>query len=142
MWAKVLTADDFPDLGHGAIDEEHRLILRHIGELRDALAQKLPPGDQRFLLHEFEMDPRNNCRDEEEVMVLDGFPEYQFHRQAHEALYRMLHRLESVVISGHLKAALEELRAIREVVEHHILHDDSRIAKWHRLKNISPDAPD
>jgi hemerythrin-like metal-binding protein len=142
MWSASRTGGDFPDLGNVALDEEHEAMMRHIDELRDAVAQALPPGDQRFLLHEFEVDLRNNCHSEEEMMQHDGFPEEQAHRQAHQALYRALHRLEWVLLGGEVEAAFEELRVIRETVQNHISQDDARIANWHRLQNISPDSPD
>ena len=117
-------------------------MMRHIDELRDAIAQRLPPIDQRFLLHELEVDLRNNCQSEEQMMQHDGFPDEQAHRQSHQALYRTLHRLEGVLLGGEIKATLEELRVVRETVENHILQEDARIANWHRVQNISPNSPD
>ena len=89
-------------------------MMRHIDDLRDAIAQRLPPGDQRFLLHELEVDLRNNCQSEEQMMQHDGFPDEQAHRQAHQALYRTLHRLESVLLGGEVEATFEELRVVRQ----------------------------
>jgi hemerythrin-like metal-binding protein len=142
VWSASRTAKDFPDLGNVALDEEHEAMMRHIDDLRDAIAQRLPPSDQRFLLHELEVDLRNNCQSEEQMMQHDGFPDEQAHRQSHQALYRTLHRLEGVLLGGEIKATLEELRVVRETVENHILQEDARIANWHRVQNISPNSPD
>ncbi len=142
MWFVSGTAKDFPDLGNAALDEEHETMMRHIDELRDAIAQHLPPADQRFLLHELEVDLRNNCQNEELMMQHDGFPDEQTHRQAHGALYRILYRLEGVLLGGDVAATLEELRVVRETIQNHILQEDARIAHWHRVQNISPDSPD
>ena len=61
MWHTAELEAEDANLGHTALDEEHAMILRHIDELRNAIAAKLPAHDQRFLLHEFEMELRENC---------------------------------------------------------------------------------
>jgi hypothetical protein len=109
-----------------------------LSELRNAIAEKLPANDQRFLLHEFEMELRDNCRGEEQMIALDRFPD----RQDHESLFRLLSRLETTLISGDSETALEEIRPVSKVLFDHITAEDARIASWHRITAITPDSPD
>jgi hypothetical protein len=109
-----------------------------LSELRNAIAEKLPANDQRFLLHEFEMELRDNCRGEEQMIALDRFPD----RQDHESLFRLLSRLETTLISGDSETALEEIRPVSKVLFDHITAEDARISSWHRITAITPDSPD
>lgn len=142
MWAAFKQGEDFPDLGHAALDEEHEQISRLLNELQNAIQQRVPPRDQRFLLHQFEVYLRVNCREEEEMMEHDNYPNLKGHRAEHENLYRKLHEFERDLINGKQEESAEHLRNIRYSLLHHVRHEDSRIASWHRVQSISPDSPD
>ena len=134
MWVNSTGADDFPSLGHAALDEEHQQIARLLDGLRDAIARGAERSDQRYLLHELEVYVRINCRGEEEMMA--------GHRQDHAELFRKLHSLEGVLLSASTNTALRELQTFRHAFLNHIQHEDARVASWHRIQSISPDSPD
>jgi hemerythrin len=142
MWAEFITGEDFPTLGYAALDDEHLQIARLMNKLHDAILQCLPVGEQRFILHELEVYFRINCREEEQMMDQDNFPNVRLHKQLHAELIQKLHHFEGTVLSENPSLMLEELRFIRHTLLHHIKQEDTRIADWHRIQNISPDSPD
>lgn len=142
MWAAFVSGGDFPSLGHEALDEEHEQIGRLLNELHDAILQRRELGDQRFLLHQLEVYVRINCREEEQMMEHDDYPNRRAHQRAHEAFYRKLHDFEKVLLARKGEGVLDELRAFRHILLEHIKNEDLRIAEWHRVQNISPNSPD
>jgi hemerythrin len=142
MWAEFISGEDFPNLGYAALDQEHQQIAILMNNLHNAILQCLPVSEQRFLLHELEVYLRINCRAEEQMMEQDGFPNTLGHKQAHLALIHKLHHFEETVLLQNPAAILEELRFIRQMILQHVQQEDTRIANWHRIQNISPDSPD
>jgi hemerythrin len=142
VWAAFVSGEDFPNLGHEALDEEHRNIVRLLNDLHDAILQNQPIANQRFLLHQLESYLRVKCRSEEEMMQNDSYPHLENHRKAHEGLYRNLYEFQKVLSNSKVDDSLNGVRRIRDLLLQHVLHEDSRIASWHRIQNISPDAAD
>lgn len=142
VWTAFLNPEDFPNLGHAALDDEHAQIARLTSNLHDAMLQNLPTTEQRFLLHELEVNLRVNCRSEEEMMESDRYPNRHAHIKSHELLYAKLHNLDRILIMHNTKAALEALIAVRELLLKHVKQEDHLVARWHRVQHISPDSPD
>ncbi len=142
MWAAFVSCDDFPNLGHEALDDEHKSIVRLMNELHDAILRKATVAEQRRLLHELESYVRVNCRSEEEMMLTDLYPARDQHRKAHDGLYRALYDYQKVLQLGQEAASLQGLRAMRDHFIRHISQDDTRVASWHRISSISSDSPD
>lgn len=142
MWAAFIHSEDFPNLGHAAMDEEHARIAQLMNELHAAIQTNRPPGEQRYLLHQLEVYLRINNRGEEEMMEQDEFPSREAHRRTHQGLYRKLHEFERTLIAADAAASLAELRLIRNILLQHVAEEDLRIASWHRVHTISPDSPD
>jgi hemerythrin-like metal-binding protein len=141
MWA-TFVGNDFPNLGFAALDDEHQQISGLLNELHDAILQSVPVSERRFLLHQFEVYLRMNCRGEEQMMEHDRYPHTLIHRHSHEELYRKLHNFDRILIEAGREDAIQELRSIRQVLVEHVGEEDARIANWHRVHGISPDSPD
>lgn len=142
MWAAFAKPEDFPNLGHEAIDDEHENIARLMNELHDAIHHRVALSEQRRLHHELETYVRVNNRSEEQMMETDSYPNRESHHKAHEAMYRKLYEYEKVLQAGREDASLQGLHALRELLIRHIAQEDSRVASWHRIHNISADSPD
>ena len=142
MWSAFLSENDLPSLGHAALDEEHERIVQLMNDLWEAILAKKPLAEQRFILHEFEVYLRINCRSEEELMVHDGYPHTRTHTESHHTMYRRLHELERILLTGRMESALQEIREVRHELLRHMSEEDMRVARWHRVQHISPDSPD
>ena len=142
MWVAFANTEDFPNLGHQALDDEHHNIVRLLNELHAAILQRSAITEQRRLLHQLEAYVRVNNRSEEEMMDADLYPSREIHHKAHEAMYRKLSEYAKVLQAGREDESLHGLHAIRELFIHHVSHEDSRVANWHRIRNISDNSPD
>jgi hemerythrin len=142
MWNAFLSESDLPNLGYAALEDEHSRIVQVMNELWEAVLARKPISEQRFLLHEFEVYLRINCRSEEELMEHDSYPHARLHTEAHYTMYRRLHDLERILLLQKLEPALQEIREVREILLRHMSEEDMRVARWHHVHNISPDSPD
>jgi hemerythrin-like metal-binding protein len=142
MWSAFISEDDLPSLGYAALDEEHGRIVQLMNELWESVLGRKPLAEQRFLLHELEVYLRINCRSEEQLMEHDAYPHTHVHEEAHRSLYRRLHDLERILILQRLEPALQEIRDVRQSLLRHMSEEDMRVARWHRIHNISSDSPD
>ena len=142
MWSAFISETDLPNLGYSALDDEHDRIVQLMNQLWEAVLAKKPLSEQRFLLHEFEVYLRINCRSEEELMEHDHYPHTHLHTESHHTMYRRLHDLERILLSQRLESSLQEIREVRQILLRHMSEDDVRVARWHRVHNISSDCPD
>jgi len=142
MWAAFAKPEDFPDLGHAAMDDEHENIIRLMNELHDAIFRRSALTDQQRLLHELETYIRVNNRSEEEMMEKDLYPNRETHHKSHESMYKKVYEYGKTLQAGRSDASLNGLHALREILVRHIAQEDSRVASWHRIHSIGGNSLD
>ena len=85
--------DDSLSVGVGLIDDQHRMLLGHLGELSDAVDQRQGSGHIVSILSFLSEYVEFHFGTEEKHMMANDYPGYDGHKAAHEEFKATLARL-------------------------------------------------
>ena len=138
--------------GVSEIDNEHRLILHMVEELRSAFRSAtrdtLPGPLVASTFHNLMIFINEHFGAEEKLMQDSGYPEYDLHKGEHDRFLEYLGQTTDASLLADAPAMLEFLNTLSNWLHHHVLEVDRRLSYFllerlvvDRVPKFNRDAP-
>lgn len=145
---KVITLDRFDwndrlQLGVGAMDDEHKILIAKINDLIEALESQYVKKDKTKLLRAFDAMAEytiEHFRDEEKFMQSFEYPQFESHKKIHEKLLNQVGEYRHLIANDQLDDMIL-INFLRNWLVSHIMGVDMQYAnkfnedQSHILKN-------
>ncbi|MGI9133195.1 MAG: bacteriohemerythrin [Rhodoferax sp.] len=136
-WVEDLAID------HGAIDEDHRLLVDLVNRLHDAADTGLTPTVVAERMAELVFYTQDHLLREEVVMAAVGFVGLDEHRESHRAFMLQMGDLQRQYLAGKFTTASQLAALLSAWLEDHIRESDSELREHLKNKHAAdPDAHD
>ena len=116
-------SDDFL-LGIYSVDEQHKYLFELINSLKGCQKDELEYGLEQLFVY-----TQEHFCEEEKLMKLIKYPDYEQHRQLHQNLIAALTELSKSVLNDSSQQAEFESFLSRWLVNH-IMTEDVKIKQW------------
>lgn len=113
-------------VGIEGIDEQHKVLVRLINELHDAILHRRGSVACRSTLTELVKYTQVHFTDEENFMASFHYPEYKRHKEEHDRLIEHLLDLQKKLDSGKANISFELLHFLKTWLYGHIAHNDKK----------------
>ena len=131
--------DDSLSVGVATIDEQHKMLLQHLGDLSEAVSHKRGSteivGTLDFLVDYTQL----HFATEEKHMVENDYPEYDAHRELHEGFKKTLKNLgEDFEEEGATPSLAEAINTLLiNWFINHIQHVDQKLGAFFVEKGVT-----
>jgi hemerythrin len=123
-------------VGVKVFDQEHRELVALVNKLNQAIKSGSAKKTMEDILQSLVNYTKIHFKHEEDYMVLYDYPEYQKHKQEHEALTNQvldfLHRYQA----GKATFSLELMNFLKDWLTKHILGSDKKYKDFFLSKNV------
>lgn len=128
--------DEHLSVGVKVFDQEHKELVALVNKLNQALKAGSAKKTMEDILQSLVNYTKIHFKHEEDYMVLYDYPEYQKHKQEHEALTNQvldfLHRYQA----GKASFSLELMNFLKDWLTKHILGSDKKYKDFFLSKNV------
>jgi len=107
-----------------SVDRQHKVIIKHINELNDAIQEGNSKGVCRLILRSLSNYTRVHFAYEEMLFKRYDYPTKQEHLAVHERLLGKVVKYKDRFDKGETDIGEELLEFLQEWLYHHILEDD------------------
>lgn len=135
--------DDALQIGHAAMDDDHRKLVELVNNFQNNLNAPLPFADLLQDLDQLLEFTSWHFRHEERLMNSCGYPEMIAHKKEHKELIATLYQLHSRVRDKDDGVLAELSRFIKEWLHRHIPEVDRKLGlHLQNLEKIRPQSGD
>jgi hemerythrin len=125
------------ELGHPAIDGQHRILLALANEVSLAIQTNLPEHDVAMRLAILEDSTQTHFLSEEGLMLASGYDQYEAHKANHDYLMEQFQIARQQIESGIISPSELLDFYIRAWATHHIVTFDVEFAKHLEAASLS-----
>lgn len=128
----------FFSVGHAAMDAQHKRLFDIVNELYDGMKQSGSASDELLgrtiaALCDY---TRTHFADEEQLLLVAGYPDFLRHKQSHDALIGKVEEFEARMRNGEVRLAAEVLPfLVGEWLSSHIAFEDQQYAGYLNRQN-------
>jgi len=115
---------DSMSVGHPAIDDDHRRLIRYVDELYSAVTAGRCQDIVGGLLAELVKDTQEHFEHEESVWKAGGYVDLDRHKQQHADLLHTVGEFKAKYDQGTALLTLDVINFMCEWLTHHILTSD------------------
>ena len=119
------------------IDAQHKVLFQLIERLDMAIREKRGSAACQGILGELVDYTRIHFALEESLMRLAKYPDFDGHKQQHEALIAEVGELQEKIASGTASISFELMQFLRVWLTKHIMHSDQKYAGYFRNTGFS-----
>lgn len=123
-WSETL------NVGIQEVDEQHRALSDHLNALAEAVGANSEMAALRPILDDLADDARTHFALEESLMRVSNYPEFQAHKQLHEALMGQMLALQERLDRGEGTINFELLHYLKVWLSNHIDEADRRFGAY------------
>ncbi|MCX8125342.1 MAG: bacteriohemerythrin [Spirochaetes bacterium] len=123
-------------VGVKVFDEEHKQLIALVNKLNHALQSGSAKKTMEEILRSLANYTKIHFTHEEDYMQLYGYPEYEKHRQEHEALTNQVMDFLNRYQQGKASFSLELMNFLKDWLTKHILGSDKKYKEFFVAKNI------
>jgi len=113
-------------VGVKVFDDEHKQLIALVNKLNQALQAGSAKKTMKEILSNLVNYTKIHFKHEEDYMVLYDYPEYQKHKQEHEALTNQVMDFLQRYNSGKASFSLELMNFLKDWLTKHILGSDKK----------------
>lgn len=125
------------ELGHPAIDDQHRKLLGLANEVIVAIEESRPKHDVTLTIGILADSTQTHFRSEEGLMLATGYDQYEAHKANHDYLLEQLQVAREKIECGVIPPSELLDFYIRAWATHHIVKFDLEFAKHLRSPSVS-----
>jgi hemerythrin-like metal-binding protein len=114
----------------GLIDEQHKLLVKRLNDLHDAMIAGKDRAILGNLLNQLGVYASMHFAREEDYMERFGYPDIERHRKEHNDFERTIHSFEKDFLDGRKKLSLNIIAYLVKWLANHILNSDKKIGPY------------
>ena len=122
--------DDSYGVAYSEIDNQHKRWFQLAHELHSAVVTGKGRETLGQTLGNFVAYTRGHFATEERLMLTHGYPDFQTHKDQHEALARKVEDFQREFDAGRATVTIEFLQFLKVWLGHHISVTDSRVGAF------------
>lgn len=123
-------------VGIKVFDQEHKELVALVNKLNQALKAGSAKKTMEDILQSLVNYTKIHFKHEEDYMVLYDYPEYQKHKQEHEALTNQVLDFLNRYQAGKASFSLELMNFLKDWLTKHILGSDKKYKDFFLSKNV------
>jgi len=124
-------------VGVTQFDDEHKELINIINMLNTAIISDDPKSHLEKILSNLAKYTRIHFSHEEELMEKHGYPDYQAHRQEHDALTSQVTDYISRLTEGKTSFSLDLMSFLRDWLVNHINGSDKKYSAFFKEKGVA-----
>jgi hemerythrin len=122
--SELVTWSDDYSVNIQAIDEQHKVLVELINRLHVAIVEHRGQAAAVEVIERLSESTHEHFRLEERLMSLTHYPEFEIHRQQHEALIDQVNALQRKLYGEKQPIAFELLHFLKHWLTQHISESD------------------
>ncbi len=130
--------NDQLSVGIEEIDEQHKILIRLINRMHEAIHQRRGSDVVESILAELAEYTRIHFAVEESLMRILNFPGYEEHHDQHEALTQQLADLQAKIASGKRAIGFELMHFLKTWLSRHIMEEDMQYSGFFLASGAEP----
>ncbi len=123
-------------VGVKVFDQEHKELINLVNTLNQALKAGSAKKTMEDILQSLVNYTKIHFKHEEDYMLLYDYPEYQKHKQEHEALTNQVMDFLNRYQAGKATFSLELMNFLKDWLTKHILGSDKKYKDFFLSKNV------
>ena len=124
------------DVNIAQIDQQHKKLVDLINALNEAMAKGRAKDVLNKILNELVAYCASHFKLEEQIMQVNGYPEYDEHKDKHDKMTAKVLSLKKEVAAGKKLISLDVMKFLEQWLDKHILGTDQKYAPFLKSKGI------
>ena len=124
------------DVNIAQIDQQHKKLVDLINALNEAMAKGRAKEVLNKILNELVAYCASHFKLEEQMMQVNGYPEYDEHKDKHDKMTAKVLSLKKEVAAGKKLISLDVMKFLEQWLDKHILGTDQKYAPFLKSKGI------
>ncbi len=118
------------------IDDQHKKLIGMVVQLRDAMRQGKGKQVLGEVLGNLIQYTKTHFADEERLMRVNGYPEYEAHKAKHESMTGKVAQVYRDYQDGKVTVSLEVMNFLEDWLDKHIMGTDKQYAPFLNGKGL------
>ncbi|MEA3278906.1 MAG: bacteriohemerythrin [Pseudomonadota bacterium] len=136
--AKFVEWSDDLSVGIEEIDDQHKVLVGLVNEMHDAIHQRHGSDAVRGVLASLVDYTRIHFAVEESLMRILGYPDYDAHKEEHEALVQQMNELQHKVDTRKTAIGFELMHFLKVWLTKHIMETDREYSDFFLKAGAKP----
>jgi len=135
---EFITWSDELSVGIEEIDEQHKVLIRLINQMHEAIHHRKGNKIVEEILEELATYTKIHFAVEESLMRILGYPGYEEHRDSHEELLQQVIELKEKVTAGKSSISFQLMHFLKNWLTQHILGEDTMYTEFFITAGVQP----
>jgi hemerythrin len=119
------------------IDDQHKKLIKMVVQLHDAMREGKGKQALGEVLGDLIQYTRTHFANEERLMKVNGYPEYEAHKAKHESMTRKVAQIYRDYQDGKVTISFEVMSFLEEWVDKHIMGTDKQYMPFLNGKGLT-----
>ena len=132
---ELITCNKSYETGHPIIDGQHKKLFSLVNQLNKAIEEKHTKLILADIIEKLSDYVATHFKTEEEIMIVNKFPNYELHKKQHEELKEQAFKLIKLFNLGTIDLSATISKFLSDWLKDHILEKDVKMISWLKEKS-------
>ena len=132
---ELITWNKSYETGHPIIDGQHKKLFSLVNQLNKAIEEKHTKLILADIIEKLSDYVATHFKTEEEIMIVNKFPNYELHKKQHEELKEQAFKLIKLFNLGTIDLSATISKFLSDWLKDHILEKDVKMISWLKEKS-------